>query len=253
MDLSKPLADRVAVITGAAGGIGRAAALELARNGAHLVLADLADAPTSATLDAVERLGAKAIIQHTDVTFAAQQQALVDRCLETFGRLDVMFNNAGVADGGPLLEWTQERYERVIAVNQHGVFYGIQAAARVMQPAGRGVIVNTGSVYGRLATRYAIGYQASKAAVEVMTKVAALELAPHGIRVVNVAPGVVDTPMVDGYRSAGIIDAMAAKQMRGALVRPEDIAKVVAFVASDAAACVNGTTVFADDGFSAFK
>ncbi|MDD9947157.1 MAG: SDR family NAD(P)-dependent oxidoreductase, partial [Myxococcales bacterium] len=109
MDLSKPLADRVAVITGAAGGIGRAAALELARNGAHLVLADLADAPTSATLDAVERLGAKAIIQHTDVTFAAQQQALVDRCLETFGRLDVMFNNAGVADGGPLLEWTQER------------------------------------------------------------------------------------------------------------------------------------------------
>jgi NAD(P)-dependent dehydrogenase (short-subunit alcohol dehydrogenase family) len=165
-----------------------------------------------------------------------------------------MFNNAGIAAGGPLLEWTPEQYQRVIAVNQNAVFYGIQAAARVMCEAGRGgVILNTGSVYGDLASLYTIGYQAAKAAVEVMTKVAALELAPHGIRVVNIAPGVVDTPMVDAYRKAGIIDAMAKKQMRGALVRPEDVARVVAFLASDAARCINGTTVFADDGYSAFK
>jgi NAD(P)-dependent dehydrogenase (short-subunit alcohol dehydrogenase family) len=115
------------------------------------------------------------------------------------------------------------------------------------------VIINTGSVFGEIASRYCIGYQATKAAVEVMTKVAAHELAPYGIRVVNVAPGVVDTAMTDDYRRAGLVDKMAKKHMRGALLQPEAVARVVAFLATDAASAVNGTTVFADDGYSAFK
>jgi NAD(P)-dependent dehydrogenase (short-subunit alcohol dehydrogenase family) len=254
MSADLPLDGRVAVVTGGGGGIGRASAAELAAQGARVVVADVAEDAARGAADEIMARGGQAISAHTDVTSPEQLQTLMERTLEAFGGLDVMFNNAGVADGGPLLQWSPERYRRVIAVNQDGVFYGIQAAARAMQQTGRGgVIINTGSVYGRLASLYSIGYQASKAAVEVMTRVAALELAPDRIRVVNVAPGIVDTPMVDAYREAGIIDAMAKKQMRGALVQPRDVASVVAFLASDAAACINGTTVYADDGYSAFK
>jgi glucose 1-dehydrogenase len=165
-----------------------------------------------------------------------------------------MFNNAGIAAGGKMLDWTPEQYARVVAVNQHGVFFGMQAAARVMRDAGRGgVIINTGSVFGTLGSLYCIGYQATKAAVEIMTKVAALELAPHRIRVVNVAPGIVDTQMTDDYRRVGIVAQMAKKQMRGELVSADAVAQVVAFLATDAASAINGTTVFADDGYAAFK
>ena len=249
-----PLEGRVAVVTGGASGIGRASARELAAQGASVVVADVAEDAGREVVRELEQLGRPALFQRTDVTSPEQQEALAARCLESFGRLDVMFNNAGIAAGGALLDWTPEQFRRVVAVNQEGVFYGIQSAARAMQRCGRGgVIINTGSIYGELAALYTVGYQAAKAAVEVMTKVAALELAPHGIRVVNVAPGVTDTPMIAPYRRMNLIDEMAKKHMRGALVRPEDIAKVVAFLASDASTCINGTTVFADDGFSAFK
>ena len=245
---------RVAVVTGGAGGIGRATALELARQGAAVVVADLDDAGAQETVAQVEALGRAASFVRTDVSSADELEALMTACVQAHGRLDVMFNNAGVASGAPLLEWPPEQYRKVVAVNQDGVFFGMQAAARAMRELGRGgVIINTGSVYGRLATCFASAYQATKAAVEVLTRVAALELAPLGIRVVNVAPGVVDTSMTDDYRRMGVIDAMARKHMGGALVQPEQVARVVALVASDAAAAINGTTVYADDGYSAFK
>ena len=254
MQSALSLEGRVAVVTGGAAGIGRAAALEFAAQGARVVIADLDEERGRETVRAIEQRAGQASFRRTDVALPAEHSALVAHALEVFGTLDVMFNNAGVASGGPILEWTPEQYERVIAVNQNGVFFGMQAAARHMRDAGRGgVIINTGSVFGELATRHCVGYQAAKAAVEVMTKVAALELARHRIRVVNVAPGVVDTQMVDGYRQAGKIDAMAQKQMRGALLLPEAVARVVVFLATDAASAVNGTTVFADDGYSAFK
>ncbi len=254
MDKLLSLEGRVAVVTGGASGIGRATALQLAAQGACVVVADIDEERGRQTLQAIEQREGQASFLRTDVAVPEQLDALVAHAVERLGRIDVMFNNAGIAEGAPLLEWTPEQYQRVVAVNQHGVFYGMQAAARAMREAGRGgVIINTGSVYGELASLYCIGYQASKAAVEVMTKVAALELAPYGIRVVNVAPGVVDTKMVDAYRRAGILETMARKHMRGALVQPDAVARVVAFLASDAAAAVNGTTVFADDGYSAFK
>ena len=254
METASSLSGRVAIVTGGASGIGRATALRLSRSGARVVVADVDEEHGVETAHAVTTLGGEAMFQRVDVTSHEQLTALVTKTLASYGRLDIMFNNAGIATGGPVLEWTPEQYERLIAVNQHGVFYGIQVAGRAMRDSGRGgVIINTGSVYGRLASRYCLGYLASKAAVEVMTKGAALELAPYRIRVVNVAPGVVETPMVEDYRRVGVLDAMAKKHMRGALVQPESVAQVVAFLASDAASVINGTTVYADDGYSSFK
>jgi len=251
---TQTLTGKVAIVTGGAGGIGRASALALAAKGADVVIADVSVDSGQAVAEEVKQLGRRSFFYKTDVTQPDQLRALTQWCVEKFGQLDIMFNNAGIGEGGKLLDWGPEQYRRVIAVNQDGVFFGIQAAARVMVELGKGgVIINTGSIYGQLASYYCIGYQAAKAAVEVMTKVAALELAPHAIRVVNVAPGVTDTRMIDGYRKSGRVDEMAKKHMRGALVQPQDVARVVAFLASDEAACINGTTVYADDGFSAFK
>ena len=248
------LAGRVAVVTGGASGIGRAAALALVGKGARVIIADLDEPRGRDVAHAIAQAGGEACFQRVDVAVPEQLTALAAHAVDAYGRLDVMFNNAGMTGSGPMLDWTPTQYERVVSVNQHGVFYGMQAAGRVMRDSGRGgVIINTGSVFGQLASRYCIGYQAAKAAVEVMTKVAALELAPYGIRVVNLAPGVVDTPMTEEYRRAGLIDKMAKKQMRGALVRAEAVANLAAFLATDAASAINGTTVYADDGYSAFK
>jgi NAD(P)-dependent dehydrogenase (short-subunit alcohol dehydrogenase family) len=248
------LNDRVAVVTGGGGGIGRATALELAALGARVVVADLDESSAQQSAEAVAQRGGHATACRVDVTSPSEHAQLMEHARQTFGRVDVMVNNAGIAQGGALLDWTPEMVERVTAVNQHGVLYGIQAAARVMQGAGHGgVIINVGSIYGELATLYCIGYQATKAAVEIMTKVAALELAPHRIRVVNVAPGVVDTSMIEDYRKAGLGERMAKKHMGGELVQPEQVARVIALLATDAASVINGTTVYADDGFSAFK
>ncbi len=247
------LAGKVAIVTGGASGIGRASALALAEKGAKIVVADLGVETGSAVVDEVQQIGRHSLFHQTDVSDPEQLASLVDCCVERFGKLDIMFNNAGVSEGGKLLDWTPEQYRRVIAVNQDGVLFGIQAAARAMIDNGGGVIINTGSIYGQLASYYCIGYHAAKAAVEIMTKAAALELSAHDIRVVNVAPGVTDTQMIEAYREADLVDKMAKKHMRGKLVQPEQVARVVAFLASDEAACINGTTVYADDGFSAFK
>lgn len=254
MQASSPLVGRVAIVTGAAGGIGRAIAVQLAASGARVVVADLDEERGRETAELIQGAAGQASFLRTDVTSPAQLAALVAHASSTFGRLDIMCNNAGIAAGGPLLEWTPEQYERVIAVNQHGVFYGIQAAGRALRDGGRGgVIINTGSVFGTLASRYCAPYLASKAAVENMTKSAALELAPYGIRVVNVAPGVVETAMSDDYRRLGVLDVMAKKHMRATLLQADAVARVVVFVATDAASLINGTTVFADDGYSSFK
>jgi NAD(P)-dependent dehydrogenase (short-subunit alcohol dehydrogenase family) len=142
----------------------------------------------------------------------------------------------------------------VVKVNQYGVFYGIVAAGKAMRDLGvAGTIVNTASVFGFIASRGIIGYHAAKGAVKMMTQAAALELAPYGIRVVAIAPGTVDTPIIQGYRDQGLEKALERSQMRGKILSPEQIAEVVVWLCSKGADAVNGSTVMCDDGLASFK
>lgn len=246
--------DKVVVVTGGASGIGRATALKFAQVGASVVVADVNKQAGHETVACIEQDGGKAAFFEVDVTDFASVEALVNFAVERFGRIDVMFNNAGISGGAPLLQHEPEMFDRVVKVNQYGVYYGILAAARKMKDlAIHGVIINTCSIYGFLASHSVISYHATKGAVKMMTQAAALELAPYGIRVVGVAPGVVNTPIIQGYRDNGMLDIMASKEMNGQLQEPEEIADAVVLLAQDEARSINGSIVMTDGGYAAFK
>ena len=246
------LQDKVAVVTGASGGIGREIVKAFVAEGARVVAADL-------DRQAVEDVAAVYVGQvaacAVDVTDFQAVEAMVDFAEETFGTLDVVINNAGIGTPCMLLDHDPVAdFEGVTAVNQKGVYYGILAGARKLVALGKpGVILNTSSVYGTMAAEMTFTYNVSKAAVDMMTKCAALELGPHGIRVLAVAPGRVDTPLLRQYEALGLWDHIRAEQMRNEFTQPEEIARVFAFLASDEANCINGNTVAAEDGFMNFK
>lgn len=216
---------RVAVITGGASGIGRATCLKFAAKGDKVVVADFNEERGRETVDQITANGGVAIYVKTDVSKQEDVESLINKAVETYGRLDIMFNNAGIGAGGMILYQDMEGYYKTIGVNQHGVVFGIMAAGRKMKELGnKGVIINTASVFGYLASQGTFAYQATKGAVRMMTQTAALELGAYGIRVVGIAPGGVDTPIIQGYKDMGIIDKLNASQMRGELIKPEAIA-----------------------------
>ena len=248
------LEDKVAIVTGAGSGIGRAAAVKLAREGAKVVVADVNEEGGEETVEVVRSAGGDATFRRTDVSEFTEVESLVDSAVEEYGGLDVMFNNAGIGVFKPLLEHEPEDFDKVVRVNQYGVYYGILAAARKMSELGTaGVIINTASVFSFMGTPGVIGYHAAKGAVKMMTQAAALELAPYGIRVVAVAPGGVNTPFIQGYKDMGLAERMANQHMRKKLQEPEEIADVVALLASGEARAINGSVVMADDGWAEFK
>lgn len=245
---------RVAVITGGASGIGRQVSLKFARKGDRVVVADYNEAAGQETVDMIKKEGGEATFVQVDVSKQESVEVLVDKAVELYGRIDVMHNNAGIGGAGPVLEQNMDLYHRTINVNQHGVAYGIIAAGRKMKELGiKGVIINTASVFGFLASPGTFAYHATKGAVIMMSKSAALELAPYGIRVVAVAPGAVDTPIIQGYKDSGMLDSMRAKVMGGELTQPEVVADTVYLVSLDEAAAITGSVVMADQGYASFK
>jgi len=250
------LAGKVAIITGGASGIGLATVDKFLREGASVMIADRDETHAAGAVAEFEGRGFAGAIASTavDVSEFAQVEAMVAACVERFGKLDVIFNNAGIAGGRPLIDHDPAKdYAPMIRIDQDGVYYGIVAAARQFRKQGTGgVIVNTSSVYGEQAAELSFTYSAAKAAVISFTRSAAYELAEYGVRCVAITPGRVGTPIINQF-SEELRATFASEQLRNKLTRPEEIADVVAFLASDESNAINGTVVSVDDGYSVFK
>jgi 3-oxoacyl-[acyl-carrier protein] reductase len=248
------LAGRVAIITGAGSGIGAASARAMAAEGARVVAADLNEAGAKATVEQIEQAGGRALAVRADVTRAADNQALVERALASFGGLDIFFANAGVPQGKQDIEAVEEQaFDQIFAVNVKGVWLGARCALPVMKRQRRGVILITASTAAIRPRPGGQTYAASKGAVVTLTKALALEAAPHGIRVVAIAPVATHTPMLPTFMNKREVDAeglarYVATVPLGRLNQPEDIARAAVFLASDEAAMITGSCLEVDGG-----
>jgi 3alpha(or 20beta)-hydroxysteroid dehydrogenase len=241
---------KVAIITGAARGQGTAAAQLFAAEGARVVLGDVLD---DVGKEVADSLGEAAIYRHLDVSSEDDWKNVVDEAVETLGGVDVLVNNAGILRFAALSDMPLEDYLRIVNVNQVGTFLGMRAVSKPMMAAGSGSIVNISSVEGLAGMPYLTAYTSTKFAIRGMTKVAALELGPHGIRVNSVHPGMIETDMVKDAAGGHDVDLSPAAK-RIALRRmgqPEDIAQVVLFLASDRSSYVTGAELAADGGATA--
>lgn len=242
---------KVAIVTGAAHGIGLACARRFAADGAAIALADLDAEAGERAAEALRQDGAKALFVETDVAKREALDALTERTVDAFGGLDIMLNNAGVALNAPLLEMSDEIFDKTMAVNLRSAFIGTQLAARKMVAAGKGgVIINMSSVNALLAIPGLAAYACSKGALNQLTKVAAVELAPHGIRVVAIGPGTILTELA---RGAVMTDDAARRKVLartpiGRAGEPEEVASVASFLASEDASYITGQTVYPDGG-----
>jgi 3-oxoacyl-[acyl-carrier protein] reductase len=244
-------AGKVAIVTGAAAGLGLAIAERLALDGAAVVLADVDLAGAEAAREKLAARGARALAQHTDVSDAKDVAALVARTLEKLGRLDVLVSNAGIGGTHAFLDEPIEHWNRVLAVNLTGVFLCGQAAARAMVAQRAGRIVNVASISGVRAGSGRTAYGTAKAGVIQLTRQMALELGPLGINVNAVAPGPVETALTLRDHTAetrAAYNALVPLERYGA---PQEIAAAVAFLASAEASYINGQTLFVDGGFTA--
>ena len=243
----KRFENKVAVITGAASGIGAATARLLAREGAHVVLADLND---NGGASIAADLGATAMAIKCDVSSAADIEALIKAAVDRHGRIDILFNNAGIGSFGTSVEIQPAEWERVIAVDLHSVYYACHFAIPHM-PRG-GAIVNTASISGMGGDYRFAAYNAAKGAVINYTRALAVDHARDGIRVNALCPGLVDTPITSGAQQLpGLKEEWESRIPLGRAAQPEEMASVVAFLASEDASYVTGTIMVADGGTTA--
>lgn len=246
---------KVAVITGAASGIGRGTALCFAKEGAAVVAADLNSQGGEAVIGEIASAGGRAVFQHTDVSSEPAIKSAVERAVKEYGRLDVMFNNAGLVGAiGPIEAVSADDWDRTIAVLLRSVFLGIKYSVEPMRKAGGGSIISTSSVASFLPSPYGAAYAASKGAVISLTRAAALQLGRDRIRVNCICPGVISTPIWGAM--PGMDDPAVLQQVLGhaqtipRVGKPEDIANMVLFLAGDESQWVTGQAMIVDGGLT---
>jgi NAD(P)-dependent dehydrogenase (short-subunit alcohol dehydrogenase family) len=253
------LEGKVCLITGAGSGIGRATAELFAAEGGRVVVADVDPEAARTTVDQIEGAGGEAVVEPVDVTDERQTVQVADRVVASFGRIDVLFNNAGIAGVGDVVETTPELFDRVMRVNVRGVFLMSRAVVPHMVAAKSGSIINMSSGIAEIGLARRVSYAASKGAVFAMTKSMQVDLAPHGVRVNALLPGTILTPFVERYLKESYSDpeegmaAIRKRQLSHELGRPEDVAAAALFLASDESKFMMASGLVIDGGMTGAK
>lgn len=245
---------KVAIVTGAASGIGRATALLFAQEGAKVVAADVAEEKGRATAAEIGRAGGQAAFARVDVSQAEQVESMVRTAVDRFGRLDVLFNNAGIDGEFSLIgDSSIENWNRVLAVNLTGVYLGMKYGAQAMLKSGGGSIISTSSVAGVVGFPTMAAYCASKGGVIQLTKSAALDYGRLGIRVNAICPGVIETPMVEALAktSEAVLGLIKQQTPAGRFGTADEVAKLALFLASDDSSFCTGASFIVDGGWVA--
>jgi len=249
------LKGKVAIVTGARRGMGRTHALKLAEYGCKVIVSDISQEDCQKVVDEIKEKGGEAMAVKCDVTNKKEVDEMVKKAVDEWGKVDILVNNAGIAQFKPFLELTEEEWDRTLAINLKGYFLCAQAAAKVMAEKGGGSIVNIASV---AMGGQGIGFQnlahycASKGGIVAMTEAMALELAPKGIRVNAISPGVIETPMIDPIKKDPNQEkAILARIPMGRVGKPEEVSNLVVFLASDASSYMTGADVVIDGGWLA--
>src|SRR5437899_5850205 len=259
MAMGSRLADKVCLITGAGSGIGQASARLFAREGAQVVVADVNLEAARATVEEVTMAGGESVAEEVDVTDQAQTVLLAERVARRFGRIDVLFNNAGIAGVGDVLETEPDLFDRVMTVNVRGVYLMTRAVVPHMMERRTGSIINMSSRIAEIGLARRVSYAASKVAVVAVTKSMQVDLAPHGIRVNALLPGTILTPFVERYLKESYSDpeegmaAIRKRQLSNDLGRPEDVAGAALYLASDESRFVMASGLIIDGGVTGAK
>lgn len=246
------LAGRVALVTGAASGIGAAIARRLAGEGAAVLVTDVQDEAGAQVAAGIKETGGRTAYAHLDVTSEDGWQSAIAAAVGGFGGLDILVNNAGMGDLAAIEDTSLENWDRTIGIDQTGVFLGMKTAAEALAASGHGSVINISSIFGSsggFGTSPA--YHAAKGAVRTLTKNVALHWADRGIRVNSVHPGFIDTPILDQARGTPVERAMLEVTPMGRLGQPEEVAAGVAYLASDDASFVTGLELYIDGGYMA--
>jgi len=250
--MDKDFAGKVAFVTGAASGIGEAVATQLAARGAKVVVADLKLDAAAKVVDAIKSAGGEAAVLAVDVGEADQVERAIQFVIDTYGRLDLAVNNAGIGGAAaPLGDYTLDDWHKVIDVNLHSVFYSMKYEIAAMLKTGGGAIVNMASILGTNGFANAPAYVAAKHGVVGMTKAAAIDYAKKGIRVTAVGPGFIETPLLGSATPKEVFDGLRALHPIGRLGQPGEVAALTLFLLSDAASNITGSYHLVDGGYAA--